>query len=237
MSPLITEKDVRRLLQLLGRLATLPQNVHVRCRNLLHEVCGWLDAEAAVWQWLGDDGEEPCSPIVVGWATERQRARLQVAAQQARAAIRAYQVQGSNLLDATFLRCGGPVVESPETAALNGRCIFAVYPLPERQCLSCVSIHRIRKRHGFTDDQRRLLAILWGELGWLHRTATDPEQHGPPLPFRLQQTLECLLSGRSTKETAQAMGISPLTVNGYVKELHRRLGVCSRGELLAKWIR
>ncbi|HTO96771.1 MAG TPA: LuxR C-terminal-related transcriptional regulator, partial [Myxococcales bacterium] len=39
--------------------------------------------------------------------------------------------------------------------------------------------------------------------------------------------------GRSEKQVAAQLGLSLHTVHDYVKGLHRRLGVQSRGELLA----
>jgi len=53
------------------------------------------------------------------------------------------------------------------------------------------------------------------------------------MPPRLRQTLRGLLAGGSEKEIAAEMGISTHTVHDYVKALHVRFGVRSRGELLA----
>lgn len=54
---------------------------------------------------------------------------------------------------------------------------------------------------------------------------------------RLAQTLERLLAGDSEKEAAARLGVSPHTLHVYVKALHRHFGVCSRGELLARFVR
>lgn len=53
----------------------------------------------------------------------------------------------------------------------------------------------------------------------------------------MRQTLNFLLRGDSEKQIARKMRISPHTVHVYVKSLYKRFGVCSRGELLAKWVR
>ena len=63
------------------------------------------------------------------------------------------------------------------------------------------------------------------------KKARDPASELPP---RLSQTLAALQSGCSEKEISTKLGISPHTVHNYVKALHQRLGVSSRGELLAK---
>lgn len=53
------------------------------------------------------------------------------------------------------------------------------------------------------------------------------------LTRRVRQALELLLAGKSEKEVADAMGISPHTVHQYVKVLYREYRVRSRSELLA----
>jgi DNA-binding CsgD family transcriptional regulator len=54
------------------------------------------------------------------------------------------------------------------------------------------------------------------------------------LSKRMKDTLEHLLSGDSEKEVAAKLDLSPHTVHIHVKNLYKRLGVCSRGELMAK---
>jgi DNA-binding NarL/FixJ family response regulator len=56
------------------------------------------------------------------------------------------------------------------------------------------------------------------------------------LPPRMQETLDALLLGDSEKQIARKMQISQHTVHAYVKELYRRFEVCSRGELLSRFI-
>ena len=58
----------------------------------------------------------------------------------------------------------------------------------------------------------------------------------PKLPPRLQQTLSRLLMGDSEKQIARHLNLSPHTIHAYIKDLHKRYGVCSRGELLARFI-
>lgn len=54
------------------------------------------------------------------------------------------------------------------------------------------------------------------------------------LPPRVRQVLVCLMEGDSEKQVALRLGISPHTVHDYVKQLHHRFEVSSRGELLAR---
>jgi DNA-binding NarL/FixJ family response regulator len=59
---------------------------------------------------------------------------------------------------------------------------------------------------------------------------------GEDLSPRLRQTLQHLLEGDSEKQIARKLGLSPHTVHIYVKSLYKHYDVCSRSELLAKWI-
>ncbi len=54
------------------------------------------------------------------------------------------------------------------------------------------------------------------------------------LPPRVRQVLVCLMQGDSEKQAALRLGISRHTVHDYVKRLHHRFEVSSRGELLAR---
>ena len=57
-----------------------------------------------------------------------------------------------------------------------------------------------------------------------------------PKTPRLREVLVLLLQGLTNKQVARWLGISQQTVNGYVKELHRRYQVSSRAELLSLWV-
>jgi len=54
------------------------------------------------------------------------------------------------------------------------------------------------------------------------------------LSARMKDTLQHLLAGDSEKEVATKLKLSPHTVHIHVKNLYKRLNVCSRAELMAK---
>lgn len=58
----------------------------------------------------------------------------------------------------------------------------------------------------------------------------------PKLPPRLEQVLRELMNGSSEKQIAHKLGMSIHTVHDYVKQLHHRFGVNSRGELLNRFL-
>lgn len=96
-----------------------------------------------------------------------------------------------------------------------------------------------------SDAQRRLIADYCQLLSQpLTGKANTPFVSSPrqtialsaALPPRLRQTLDRLLAGDSEKQIAVQLHISPHTVHSYVKTLHKRFKVASRGELLARFV-
>jgi DNA-binding NarL/FixJ family response regulator len=49
-----------------------------------------------------------------------------------------------------------------------------------------------------------------------------------PLTLREQDVLRVLAQGNSNKKIARALSLSPHTVDGYVKDIYRKLGVHNR---------
>jgi DNA-binding CsgD family transcriptional regulator len=91
----------------------------------------------------------------------------------------------------------------------------------------------------FSPRGQRQFHLLHAELGRLFGTALRVQRGSQfdGLSERLRQTLECLLEGDSEKQAALRLGLSRHTVHEYVTDLYRRLGVNSRGELLALCLR
>jgi DNA-binding CsgD family transcriptional regulator len=83
---------------------------------------------------------------------------------------------------------------------------------------------------------RRLLHLCHTDIAalWGGRLALGAVQSASSLPPRLREVLWCLLEGDGEKQAAMRLGIRPQTVHEHVKRLHRRFGVSSRGELLAR---
>ena len=53
---------------------------------------------------------------------------------------------------------------------------------------------------------------------------------------RQMQVLRELLFGASEKQVAYRLGLSRHTVHEHVKQIYKRMTVCSRGELLARFL-
>jgi DNA-binding CsgD family transcriptional regulator len=85
------------------------------------------------------------------------------------------------------------------------------------------------------EPQRRLVALVHGELGRLWKAAPVQDPRADLAP-RLHQVFERLCAGDSEKQVAARLGLSPHTVHNYVKDLHRHFAACSRGELMGHCI-
>ena len=114
--------------------------------------------------------------------------------------------------------------------------ILSQFELPHAYAVDQLGLHRAWGDEPFSPADHRLARLFHLELGRLWRRdalkhAQDPAAHLPP---RLRETLDALLSGSSEKQIAMKLELSRHTIHNYVKALHRRFGVSSRGELLAK---
>jgi DNA-binding NarL/FixJ family response regulator len=89
------------------------------------------------------------------------------------------------------------------------------------------------RRKEIADFCRYLGARLKGELNF---GAPPALPAGLKLSPRMRQTLERLLAGDSEKQIAAKLEVSPHTVHVYVKSLYHEFEVCSRSELLARFI-
>ncbi len=125
----------------------------------------------------------------------------------------------------------------PAKPLYGGTCfILSQFRLPHVGAVDQLGVHRTNSEKAFTRAEHRLIHLMHLELGRLWRKdvlqkATDPTKDLPP---RLAQTLGELLNGASEKQIAMKLELSRHTVHNYVKALHQRFQVSSRGELLAK---
>ena len=88
----------------------------------------------------------------------------------------------------------------------------------------------------FGARERRLMRLLNLELAGLlgNRLARIDGPTVSDLPPRQRDVLVCLMEGDSETQASKRLGISRHTVHDYVKMLHERFGVRSRGALLAR---
>ena len=111
----------------------------------------------------------------------------------------------------------------------------------EREAADREPIKRLVEREQDVADYFRRIDELLQRLTLKASPTIDrPERIAPPetadLTPRQREVLDRLLEGDSQKQIATKLGISPHTVAGYLKDLHRIFDVNSRGELLAKFV-
>ncbi len=98
------------------------------------------------------------------------------------------------------------------------------------------SMHRAWGEPQFTEAERDAFARLQSRLEPMMRAWISQRAHGPSvldLPARLRGVLACLIEGDSEKQVATRLELSPHTIHQYVKLIHTRMQVRSRGELLS----
>jgi DNA-binding CsgD family transcriptional regulator len=114
--------------------------------------------------------------------------------------------------------------------------ILSQYPLTDIWAVDQLGVHRAADHDPFTAHEHRLVRLFHVELGRLWKRDILRQARNPAikLPPRLKQTLDALVAGHSEKEIAAKLTLSRHTIHNYVKTLHQRFEVSSRGELLAR---
>lgn len=91
----------------------------------------------------------------------------------------------------------------------------------------------------YSEEDRDKLDLIATAFHWLFYNLEVDGYFGPPLqiPTRQQQVLDGLLKGLTEKEIAAGLMLSPRTIHKYVEQLFRHFGVHSRPQLMALWTR
>ena len=110
---------------------------------------------------------------------------------------------------------------------------------PGRDWCHVLVFNRLLGDGRFGRREHRLIHLFQLEIAPLQglALATSEQPGSVGLAPRLRQTLESLLEGDSEKQTARRLRLSVNTVHEYVTTLYRLFGVCSRAELLARFLR
>ena len=114
--------------------------------------------------------------------------------------------------------------------------ILSQVALPHAGAVDQLGLHREWGDEPFTRAEHRLVRLFHVELArlWKRDVLRRVKEPTTDLPPRLAQTLDELLVGSSEKQIARKLELSRHTIHNYVKALHQRFEVSSRGELLAK---
>lgn len=116
--------------------------------------------------------------------------------------------------------------------------IWCVFPV-NRDAESLFCFDRIRREARFTAEDARLVERTLRGIKWFHRQLLL--NHGllvgnTPLSPAHRRVLPQLLSRKSEKEIAEALGLSRATTHKYVTDIYRSFDVTSRAGLMALWM-
>ncbi|MBX3230972.1 MAG: helix-turn-helix transcriptional regulator [Labilithrix sp.] len=117
----------------------------------------------------------------------------------------------------------------------------SIAPLGPDTFVTLAVCRPVRQRR-FTARDAKLVDMLQTSLSWMNRAVYEGLTKHPRVVLRGRlgrrhaRVLDVLLSGKSEKEAAGALGLSTRTVHKYVEHIYRVFSVSSRAELMALWI-
>lgn len=91
-------------------------------------------------------------------------------------------------------------------------------------------------RSAITRHERKIAHLFHSEAGWVYEGNTVSSAIPDGLTTRQKECLRYLLAGKSEKEIASRLKVSPHTVHAHVKAVYRGLGVQSRAKLMAQFM-
>ena len=256
-STCLCEPDARALIRLLSDVAELEGDHRAKKRYLVSELAVLIDADVWIWiQGQKKDGESsmpiPFLLIDGGWVNEQQKAMyIQWHSHPEYVTLIIHRINKN--WHRHFTRTRQDLVPDDEwyASSLYQDCylpagfdhfLSTCYPLgPNDDGQATISGFMFQRAAGkppFTDRDRLLVHLVGAEVDWLHRAGTDvpARQQVAHLPPRIYEVMFLLLAGDSKRQVAHKLDLSYHTVDGYTKQLYRRFGVRSRGELFAQFL-
>lgn len=245
---------VEKLVNLLSTVSdpSIEQPIADRKRALCEGIASIIRAEAWIWAsaQCSEDGAEQASVIYRdgGWQDERERA----------------QVLGTIVHPRHQPTCIGEVREAINRRVCITRCrpqlfdeaawwasptgkawraagydefLMSAWPANQDE-FNWIGFYRRIGWPPFEEQDRVVAHAVFSQSGWIRNDCATPggcDQLALLSP-RERQVLQLLLGGDSRKQVASKLSLSPHTVSDHLKEIYRKLGVATRGELLSKFI-
>lgn len=251
-SNLLSNSDVRGMLQLMGEVGELPHDSSLRLPHLLDGLCSLIGGRLAAWfSTTWDESRKPHVTAVVdrGWTTRHER---EVYFRYVNSDLRQDPLyQPANVWTAKSAPAQHTVLNWREFYSDNEWNNHAFVQELLRPTGLCHPI--ILLKQGKTPRQNTGITIFreWGDLDFGPRETQllelvcascnglidDHASSNHRLPPRTRQVLDRLLAGDSAKQIARHLGVSVHTINDHIKSIYRSYEVASRGELLAKFVR
>lgn len=251
-APQLAEADVRAVVRLLGQTAGQPGGHAEIKRRLMRGLCELIDVDA--WVWVMTARMEPGElPVYVGYQhggfSEVEMAKF-ILVQSHPDMARLTEPFARELRDATGLITRSlqqilPVedFESSPAYPLWNECGFHPRSLNSRPLdgggFAGFALYRRVGRPVFTNREVRIAHIVASEVPWLFAMGW-PEDRGaavPGLAPRCWAVHEMLLQGYNRAKITEHLGVTRHTVDGYVKDIFRLVGVRSQPELMTRFFR
>ena len=252
----LSEEDVRAVVNLLGKVAVVEGDHRAKKRFLVEGLAKIVNADVWWWGLIAWGGRVqtpvPFWMIDGGWTSpEQKNLFLQWPSDPEYGAliVSHFIPIGQHLFTRTRRQIlpnvqwyGSGFYQRWMPRAGLDDFLAASYPVGHnasgQPVFSALWFYRQQGQPPFTARDRCIVHLVWSEIDWLHRAGTDvpAAQYVADLPPRLYQVMLLLLAGDSVKQIAYKLELSQNTIKDYMKQLHKRFGVSSRGELLAQFL-
>jgi DNA-binding CsgD family transcriptional regulator len=248
----LSASDARSIVQLLGNVALVEEDLTHRKQYLIEGLCALIAADS--WAWATtfkfDSGEVPLSAgFLIGGFSPEQFSRFQEALEHPDTArLNAHFTAEFERKQCHLTRLRDQIdvnglfsksdVHSLWIAAGVEQVILSVKQGRDG-ALSQVGLYRRPGRPPFEAREARIAHIVLGEVSWLHESVL-PASLGPTvitLSRRERITLNLLLEGQSRQQIADHLQLSAHTANGYVKGVFKHFEVHSQSALIARFQR
>lgn len=245
-------RDVQRIFRLIGEIREVGDDPKVWRPRMVQRLCRLLGAALVISSEvhaLTTRTPGKLRIIDIGWGCDSEGNVWEICAQRDDETLEEWRLMAGPMEPVAAPSAGageekagtaGEAMEVPvkPIKRVYGGTSFVLsqYRLPHINAVDQLGIHRAFGAEPFSAREHKLIRLFHKELGRLWkrdalRKVKDPTRDLPP---RLGQTLAELVNGLSEKEIAAKLDLSPHTIHNYVKALHQRFEVSSRGELLAK---
>lgn len=234
-------REVRNLFRLIGELREIGSDPQKWRPHMVRRLQKMLGAEIVISSEIHfrqASGGGAMRVIDIGWGGDAEGNVWQIKTEREDETPEAYWLLAGRPATAPEPGTTEEIIPVKPAKPLHGGSCFVMsqYALPHAGAVDQLGLHRTSGEKPFTSAEHRLVRLFHVELGRLWkrdaiRRAKDPTADLPP---RLTQTLAALLDGASEKQIALKLELSQHTIHNYVKALHQRFEVSSRGELLAK---
>jgi DNA-binding CsgD family transcriptional regulator len=246
MGSVLRSSDLTAALRLAGEACEHPRGSRERREHAIRGLAGLVRAQVAVYCDLQRGPPVRLVPeLDFGWAGPRERALFHDYCAGLHPALQDPAVPGMFGLPRTVVTVSradllgeqawyrSPHVQELRRPAGIDAFLYSGWFGPG--VTRALSFHRPWGDRPFSEREQALVDAFHAGARWLHEAPPPPVQAAllEELPPRLREVLLGLARGLSEKQVADELRLSGHTVHDYVKALHRRLGVASRGELLA----